>query len=228
MRNLLSLLTKESKKIYACFSLGLGVLILVISAITTKSLFLSLFFSIGTSLITFIIIIFDEISGKMRHYKIIESNGFKELINKGFKLEKKNQYHGLTGKYEDYIFDIYFDWHTYVRNNVYKAVIFNVYFEPPRLPNGQTDISRMKQLAEKYEVSKWNFKNYNFWWRECNIVMRNGAVFMNPSQRKLLDRMTIVTNILKSEGLKPIDRKTLEEWRREDPLINIPEIILYN
>ncbi len=85
----------------------------------------------------------------------------------------------------------------------------------------------MKQLAEKHEVSKWSFKNYNFWWRDGNIIMRNGVGIMNPSHKKLLERMTIVLNILKSEGLKPIDRKTLEGWRRQDPMNNIPEIELY-
>ncbi len=102
-----------------------------------------------------------------------------------------------------------------------------MHFEPPRLSNGQTDHEKMKQLAEKHEVSKWSFKNYNFWWRDGNIIMRNGVGIMNPSHKKLLERMTIVLNILKSEGLKPIDRKTLEGWRRQDPMNNIPEIELY-
>lgn len=227
MRNIFSLLPKDSKKLYAVISLGFAVVLFLLFALTTKNLLISLFFSIGIFLFTFITSIFDEILGKKRHYKILESNGFKELINRGFELVEKNQYIGLTGNFDSYIFDIYYDWSTFVRSKVYKAVIFNVYFEPPRLSNGQTDYDKMKQLAEKHEVSKWSFKNYNFWWRDGNIIMRNGVGIMNPSHKKLLERMTLVLNILKSEGLKPIDRKTLEEWRRQDPMNNIPEIVLY-
>ncbi len=89
MKYLFSLLPKDSKKLYAIISLGFGVVLFLIFILTTKNLLISLLFSIGISLFTFIASIFDEIFGKKRHYKILESNGFKELINKGFELQER-------------------------------------------------------------------------------------------------------------------------------------------
>jgi hypothetical protein len=166
-----------------------------------------------------------ELLGKRRHYSIIESKGFQELMNSGFNIEEVNAYKGLSGIYNDYLFDIYYDWSTHVTPK--KAVVFNVYFIPPTLKSGETDHARLKTLSEKYDISIWSTKSYSFWWREGNIIMKNGVGIFNPSYKKLIKRMDIAVNILKTENLKPIDRKTLNTWRNASPMDNTPEMELY-
>lgn len=138
-----------------------------------------------------------------------------------------NDYKGLFGSFDGYIFDTYYDWSTYVKPKLDKAIVFNVYFMPPK--NGsETDHAKLIELSKKYDISNWSLKPYNFWWREGNIIMKNGVGVFNPSFKKLNKRMQIVVDILKNENLKPVDTITLNNWRKDFPMNNIPEIELYH
>jgi hypothetical protein len=202
----------------------LGFLFLYFNA---TNLFLSFFLSAGFSTIIFLLCIIGDLLGKKRHYSIIESTGFKELLNSNFNIEEVNAYRGLCGVYNGYLFDIYYDWSSPLKFKVDRVVVFNVYFIPPALNSGKTNHAKLKALSEKYDISIWSSQSYTYWWREGNIIMRNGVGIFNPSYKKLIKRMDIVVNILKTENLKPVDRKTLNIWRKASPMNNIPEIELY-
>jgi len=227
MKRLLQFFPEDSVKIYGIISLSTGLISFLIFALSSESVMINLIFSIGLSSIIFISCLLDEFFGQKRHSKIIKSNAFKVLITKGFKIERKNNYWGLTGSYKGFIFDIYYDWSTYVRSKVYKAVIFNIYFLPPKNSNESTDLYRLNVISEKYKISKWSFKKYLYLWREGNVIMRNGVGIFNPTPKKIFKRMDIAINILKSEGLKPVDRKTLNDLRQENPMKYTPEINIY-
>ena len=227
MKRILQLFPEDSKIQYAIISFVIGLISFLVFTLSSYSLKLNLVLSIGLTLFIFISSVLGDILGQNRHSKIINSNAFKALITKGFKVDVKNNYHGLTGSYKGYVFDIYYDWSTYVRPKVHKAVILNIYFLPPKNSNDSTDMNRLISLSEKYKISKWSFKKYIFLWRDGNVIMRNGVGLLNPSPRKLFERMELAINILKSEGLKPVDRKTLNEWRQEYPMSNTPEIEVY-
>ena len=62
---------------------------------------------------------------------------------------------------------------------------------------------------------------------EGNIIMKNGVGVFNLSFEKMTRRMEIVLDILRAENLKPLDSQTLDSWRKEFPMSNIPEIELY-
>jgi len=228
MKRLLNLFPKDSNKISLVVSIGFGALIFLITLASTRSLLIGGLVGAATAVIGYIGLIFGEKVGQKRHISIIRSSGFQKLRTLGFQVEEKNKYSGLTGAYNGYIFDIYFDWSTFVRSKVYKAVIFNVYFAPPVKSDDTIDHNKLKHLSEKYDVSYWSFKNYNFWWRARYIIMRNGVGLFNPSYKKLVKRMSLVTNIFKAEGLKPVDRNTITQRRNTDYLNNIPEIELYH
>jgi hypothetical protein len=57
--------------------------------------------------------------------------------------------------------------------------------------------------------------------------MRNGDGLINPGFEKILKRMDLAVTILDNENLKPVDRATLESWRKQDPNSCVPEIITY-
>jgi len=227
MKRIFQFLPQESIKIYAIISLSVGLISFLAIALSSESLILNLVFSLGLTTFIFISCILGEFLGEKRHSKIIKSKAFKALITKGFKIDIKNNYHGLTGSYNGYIFDVYYDWSTFVRSKVYKAVIFNIYFLPPKNSNDTTDHNRLNIISEKHKISKWSFKKYIFLWRDGNLIMRNGVGVFNPSPKKLFGRMDLAIKILKSESLKPVDRKTLDELRQKDPMNNIPEIEVY-
>ncbi len=219
--NLLSLLPNESNKLNAVISAFFTVMIFIIMIFITTNFWYSLLISVCTSFFTFIWVTYDEKKRKKRHHKILKSNSFKELIFSGFKIEEKNQYKGLTGIFKEYIFDIYYDCQSY------KSVTFNVYYESSNQLYEQTDFVKLERLNAKYKPSTWGIIKYRFYWREGSIIMENYVGFKNLSHNQLLDRMTIVVNILKDEGFKPINRNTLEEWRKQYPMYYTPLPELY-
>jgi hypothetical protein len=225
--NLNKILPKSATMMYLVICLIMLVLGFLFLYFGTKDLLFSSASSVGFSTFVFLLCIIGETLGKKRHYTIIESKGFQELLNSSLNIEEVNAYKGLSGTYNGYLFDIYYDWSTHVRPKVNRAVVFNVYFIPPTLKSGETDHAKLKTLSEKYDISIWSSQSYTYWWREGNIIMKNGVGIFNPSYKKLIKRMDIVVNVLKTENLKPVDRKTLNTWRKASPLNNIPEIELY-
>lgn len=133
----------------------------------------------------------------------------------------------MTGNYKGYIFDIYYDWSTYVRSRFYRAIIFNVYFKPPLKSNRDVDEKILEDIAKRNHFSNWSMKNWNYWWKNDVLIMRNGVGLINPGFEKILKRMDLAVTILDNENLKPVDRATLESWRKQDPNSCVPEIITY-
>ena len=224
---LAKILPKNGTVLYAVVCFIMGVILFIVNYLSSKDALFSVVFSSGMMVFVFLFCILAETLGKKRHYSILESKGFQGLISRGFRIVELNEYKGLFGVYDSYLFDIYYDWSTFVRGNAGKAIIFNVYFIPPTLNSGKTDHARLKALSEKYNISNWKFKSYNFWWREGNIIMKNGVGVFNLSFEKMTRRMEIVLDILRAENLKPLDSQTLDSWRKEFPMSNIPEIELY-
>jgi hypothetical protein len=226
--NLRKVFPKNATMMYLVISLILMAILFFFTYFNTKDLFLSSTLSVVFGILFFPLYIIGEILGKKRHYSIIESKSFKELLNSNFNIKEVNAYRGLSGVYNGYLFDIYYDWSSHVKFKVNRAVVFNVYFIPPVLNSGKTNHAKLKALSEKYDISIWSFKSYSFWWREGNIIMKNAVGIFNPSYKKLIERMDIVVNILKTEELKPVDKKTLNVWRKASSMDNIPEIELYH
>ena len=154
----------------------------LITYLFTKNILISLIVFI---LISFFIITFGLLTTKLgykRHCEIIESEGFKQLISMGFKIEKVNDYVGINGVYRDYLFDVYYDWLTVSESKNSKALVLNIHFEPPTL-NNETDHIHLRKISEKYLASRWHFipKNYCFRWREGNVLMNNSIGLKNPN-----------------------------------------------
>ncbi len=213
--------------IYLLISLGFGLLFFLLLVWQLDSVRMSLGISAGFALLVFVWTLLDQFLGKKRHSTILKSKGFQVLLSQGFTVEQKADYHGLTGMQDTYIVDIYYDWDTYVKHRLYKAVIFNMYFHPPRFADGSTNPEKLKSLADTYDLSRSVFKSYNFWWRDGTLIMRNGVGIFNPSAKKLRKRLSIAVTILQSEGLLPVNRRTLDEWRETSPGEFVPEIELY-
>jgi len=204
--------------------------ILIIMYFSTKNIFLS--FGLFT-LILLIITIWTILSnhlGYKRHRKIIESDGFRKLLLKGFKIKKLNEYIGLNGIYKGYLFDIYYDWNAVTNNSKNsRAVILNIYFETPKLSNNETDHNSLRRMSEKYKNSYLTLspKNHLFCWREGNILMNNTVGLRNPNHEFIIQRMDILVELMVTEKLEPIDKETIDEIRRENKFACIPEIEIY-
>ncbi len=203
MKKLLELLPDDTNKSSAVISLFIAVVLTLTVSIPSGDFVISGAMGFGCGLILFIWLVTGELLGQRRHHRILDTTGFLDLQQNGFEIEEKNQYKGLTGEFDGYIFDIYYDWAAYVLRKINRAVVFNVYFISPINLNGETDIEALETLSKKHEVSRWEFKNHNFWWRDGNLVMGKGIGVFNPSSRKLWKCMRMTTKILKSEGLKP-------------------------
>jgi hypothetical protein len=165
--------------------------------------------------------------GEKRHKEILESEAFLALIQTGFKVEEINKYHGLTGVYRNYIVDIHYNWAANVNGSVEKAIVVNVYFEPPLLDNSIVDEEALSKIAKKIDIAKELFDRYSYAWRERTLIMNHYVRYRNPSLKKLTKWLDIPIDILLAENLKPIDRKTLIEHRKKQPNYNIPEIETY-
>ncbi|WP_284651100.1 hypothetical protein [Flavobacterium terrisoli] len=167
--------------------------------------------------------------GHKRHKNIINSEGFQKLIFKGFKVEKVNDYIGITGVYNGFICDIYYDWQTFVKSKIGKAFVINIYFIPPK-PLHEiyiANIDFIKTMKKKHAVSRWSFKSYDFDWQEGAIVIKNRLGFKNPSYEKIEEAIKIAIEILKKEELKPMNREDLTSIRNNFPYQSAPQILLY-
>jgi hypothetical protein len=201
----------------------------LITYFATKNLLFSI---IIFFLISFLVISFGLLTKNMgykRHCEIIESESFKKLISLGFKVEKVNEYRGITGNYKGFVFDIYYDWLTYVDRNRSSALIFNVYFE--RIETEQNAINRKKlnELNAKYTNSKWNLLpcKYLVIWRNGNLIMKTPVILKKLTSDFILEKMNIAVEILKTENLQPVNELKISEWRKEDEFVNTPEILVY-
>jgi hypothetical protein len=146
--------------------------------------------------------------GQKRHKEILNSDAFLALIQTGFKVEEINRYHGLTGVYRNYIVDIHYNWSGHVNGSTEKAIVINVYFEPPLLDNSTVDHETLNKIAKKVDIAKEFFDRFSFAWRERTLIMNHFVRHRNPSLKKLTRWLDIPIDILISENLKPIDRKT--------------------
>jgi len=204
--------------------------ILIIMYFSTKNIFLSI--GLFTFILSFITIwsILSNHLGYQRHRQIIESDGFRKLLLKGFKIEKLNEYIGLNGIYKGYLFDIYYDWNAITSNSKNtRALILNIYFETPKLSNNETDHNSLRRMSEKYKNSYWTLspKNYLFCWREGNILMNNTIGLRNPNYEFITQRMDILVELMITEKLESIDKETIIQMRRENKFACIPEIEIY-
>lgn len=201
----------------------------IITFLTTGNLLISLIVFLLT---TFLIVTFGLITknlGYKRHCEIIESEAFKKLISRGFKIEKVNNYVGLNGVYRNYLFDVYYDWLTFSNNKNSKAIVLNIYFDPPILNDNKTDHLRLKAISEKYITSRWDIipKPYCYRWREGNIMMNNSIGLKNPNYEFITQKMDMLIEILESEKLKPIEKEKVIEMRKITEFAHIPEIEVY-
>ncbi|WP_268847011.1 hypothetical protein [Flavobacterium aestivum] len=210
-------------------SLYFNIPLSLITYITTNNLLISLIVFLLT---TFFIITAGLLTTKLgykRHFEITESEGFKKLISLGFRIEKVNDYVGLNGVYRNYLFDIYYDWLTVSNNRNSKALVLNIYFNPPTLNNNKTDHKRLKEISEKYITSRWSLipKTYCYRWREGNIMMNNSIGLKNPNYEFISQKMDELIEILKTEKLQPIEREKVIEMRKITEFAHIPEIAVY-
>lgn len=195
-----------------------------------KNFLLSFLVSIFIFSYTLFTIKWSKSKGMKRHQNIINSQGFQQLILKGFKVEKVNEYSGITGVYDEYICDIYYDWSTFVLSQITKAWIINIYFIPPKpldkINNANYDF--IMAMRKKYRISRWSFKSYGFDWREGAIIMKNSIGSKNPSFEKIEEALKIAIDILKKENLKPISREDLMYIRNNFPYQSVPWISTYH
>lgn len=202
---------------------------LIIMYFSTKNITISFVFF--AFILTFITIwsILSNYLGYKRHVKIIESDGFKKLLLKGFKIEKFNEYIGLNGIYHGYLFDIYYNWNATTNSKNTRAIVFNIYFETPKLNNKETDHNLMIKISEKYKNSYFSLlpKKYLLCWREGNILMNNTIGLKNPNYDFIIQRMDVLVELMKNENLKPIDKESIDKLRKENKFACIPEIEIY-
>ena len=227
IRTLIKYLPKDSNRQNFVLSAACGLFIFLIFYLAQTDLTISLGFGLFVFSFTLIWSLIDERLGEKRHRTILNSDAFQRLIAEGFKEENINDYYGITGIYKGYIFDIYYDWSTILKTRVYRAIVFNVYFNHPLKTSSQTNHKYLIKLSKKYDVSIWRFKPWNFWWREGNIIMKIGISVFNPKYDKLKKWMDTVVKVLQEENLQPVDRETLNGWRRKFPDNNVPEITTY-
>ncbi|MCD4791686.1 MAG: hypothetical protein K8R54_00505 [Bacteroidales bacterium] len=170
--------------------------------------------------------VLDTLSGKRRHSNIFRTKAIKKLIRNGFVIEKINKYTGVIGIYKGYIFQIYFDWDTYVGYKANSGIVFNVFYNPPLTDHNEIDTGKIDELHKKYKFNKWSTLRYSYRFRKYNVLMKNAsAIYMMP-YFQLEKRMDMVVDILVKENLNTI---TLREVQKllERNLDYGPEVSYY-
>ena len=220
---------KSELKEQIIISLYFNIPFSIITYVGTENLLISVIVFFLTSLYVIVFGLLTKNLGYKRHCKIIESEGFKKLISLGFTIERVNDYVGLNGTYRNYLFDVYYDWLTVSNNRNSRALVLNIYFEPPIGINNKTDHLRLKEISEKYKTSRWSLipKNYCYRWREGNIMMNNSVGLKNPSYEFIIQKMDILIEILKNEKIQPIEKSKVTEMRKITEFAHIPEIEVF-
>ena len=194
---------------------------------STKQLFVSLVIYIVLTVFIAIWSYLEEDAGYKRHCNIIQSEAFRKFLDNGFSIEKENEYVGINGVYRNYLFDIYYDWLTVSNSKNSRAIVLNIYFDPPKLNNGETNHKLLEEISERNITSRWSFKPYNFRWREGNVMMNNTVGLKNPSYDFITKRMDLLINILIKENLKPAEKSIVIERRQVNKNALVPEILVY-
>lgn len=222
-------MNKSEVKEQIIISLYFSIPLFLIFYLTTNNLLISLIVFLITSFLIITLGLITKNLGYKRHCEIIESEGFKKLILLGFEIERVNDYVGINGVYRNYLFDVYYDWLTVSNNRNSKALVLNIYFDPPTLNNNETDHIRLKKISEKYITSPWSLipKPYCYRWREGNIMMNNSIGLKNPNYEFITQKMNMLIEILKTEKLPPIEKEKVIEMRKVTEFAHIPEIGVY-
>lgn len=192
-----------------------------------KEVFTSILIYIALTLVLVIWSYLEEFYGYKRHCNIVESEAFRKLIQKGFSIERENDYIGINGVYKNYLFDIYYDWLTITNTRNSKAIVLNIYFDPPKFVNGETNHKLLEDISKRNITSTWSFKPYNFRWREGNIMMNNPVGIKNPNYDFVIKRMDLLIDILKKENLQPVEKSIVLERRETIKHALVPEIMVY-
>jgi hypothetical protein len=203
--------------------------IFFISLFVTKKLILSFFVFIILFALVYFQMKWDDNRGVKRHKTIIDSDGFRRFLSKGFKVEKYNNYIGITGVYDGYICDIYYDWMILIKSNITKGILINIYFISPKpiheYNNANYDF--IMEMKEKHKVSRWSFKNHDFDWQEGALMVKLKVGFKNPSYEIIEEALKTGIEIVKQENLNPIIREELMHIRNDYPYQSIPRISMY-
>ena len=166
-------------------------------------------------------------TGYKRHCNIVDSEAFRKLIQNGFSIERENDYVGINGIYKNYLFDIYYDWLTVSNNKNSRAIVLNVYFDPPKFVNGETNHELLEEISKRNITSTWSLKPYNFRWREGNLMMNNTVGLKNPNYEFIVKRMDLLIDILKRENLQFVEKSIVLEKRKVIKHALVPEILVY-
>ncbi|ANQ51481.1 hypothetical protein MY04_4137 [Flammeovirga sp. MY04] len=207
-------------------SFGIAAIMGLLLFIQTTNALISGILTLILGTLSFIFGYVGDYLGEKRHYSVINSNGFLGLINDGFRVEKKERYVGLTGTYNGYIVDIYYDWSTVVKPRVHKAFVINFYFQPIKGSDEFKD-DIYNQFVDRHKVSNFGFYPHQYWWKDGMLSVKIGATMWNPSRKKLIKYLEKGSEILQKERLRPLEKEALRQHREEYPYHLVPEIDLY-
>jgi hypothetical protein len=175
-------------------------------------------------LFTYITLKINDKFGLKRHKSILDSTGFKTLLQRGFTIEKVNDYSGIFGSHQGYLCDIYYDWAAGSK----KCLVLNIYFTPKKElhPIHCANYDFIVLMIKKY-CPMWHFKSYSFSWYEGSLTMFNSIGFRNPTYGQIVKKLEIAVKILKQENLMPINKEDLDFIRENFPFQSTPSIELY-
>jgi len=226
VKNKLSSILENDIKIF----IGIGIFLSLIFLLITNDLKVSIVVLLASIIFMIIWSSLIKYFGYKRHKNIIKSDGFQDLIRKGFKIEQINKYIGLTGEYEGYICDIYYNWETFVMSGLSKAIVVVIYFTPPK-PLHKVHCANYEFLIKV--KSKYNkglplgFGDYSLYWQEGALHVSSRVWLRNPNKNKIENRIKKIIGILKNENLQPINRTDLTNIRNNFKFQSVPEISLY-
>lgn len=169
-----------------------------------------------TIIVTPIVYVFDQV-GKKKHRKILSSKLFQHLLITGFEIEKQGDYTGLIGERNQLAFRVYYDWNKLSKGFFsFGDIVIIGYFEPMVINSKERAINEelLNSLNSKYKDTFWKNKN-NFSRFAPVFFIRHLNYYPFTKLDAILAEFDKIADLLKENGLTPINKKTLLERQKE-------------
>jgi hypothetical protein len=187
---------------------------------------LSFWISFAFASLIFLCAYLNNYFGKKKHENIIASQLFMKFLERGFKIEEHNDYHGVIGIYNNLTIRLYYDWNKSAKAFFsFGDFVINIYYEPLFKNNTEEpDVERITELNKTESNIKWKTNYTSF---SIGYLIRRINYFPNLKYNTVIQELDFCIDLINKNNLKLISLEQLSENRKKYEYIFEPLVESY-
>lgn len=160
------------------------------------------------------------------HHLILSRNAFRPFKDElHFKLEERNSYRGYLGVYGGYVFRIYYNWNTLLKNrNIDREAGILLYHQSHLKEDGEVDFERLEKLNRTYRDDGTYFSGKQYLLFELSHLQYHAGFTFLTKHRHLRKHLDNLIRIAGREKLRPMNLDDVKNLTELDPYLHGPDV----